>query len=287
MSTNVIVAKENAIAQREWSEEEVKLITDTVAKNASPNELKLFLYRCRNMGLDPLKPGMIYFVKYNQNQPGTIVVGIDGFRSQAAKTGKHTGTKRGVLRDDKGKCIGAWAEVYRSDWAHPAREEVSMQEYNTGKAQWSKMPETMIKKVAEAAALRMAFPDDLGGIYSQEEMDQAEPHVSHTARPLVEPPKPNVSPISDNKAEAQTIEARFLNEENVASKDYVVTFGKLKGKRLGDIPLDELKRYVSWILEQATIQNRPVSGIAAEFMRHAEVLMGVEAHKESDIEVPF
>jgi phage recombination protein Bet len=275
MSTQITV-KENAVTHREWTEDEIKLITDTVAKNASKDELKLFLYRCRNMGLDPLKPGQIYFVKYNPSQPGTIVIGIDGFRSQAAKTGKHTGTKRGVLRDDKGKCIGAWAEVYRSDWQHPAREEVSMQEYNTGKAQWSKMPETMIKKVAEAAALRMAFPDDLGGIYSQEEMDQAD--SQHIAKPLPQPEQPPQKPA---------IEGHFINEPNPESKDYVVTFGKLKGKRLGDIPLDELKRYVSWILEQATIQNRPVSGIAAEFMRHAETIMGVKPEKESEIEVPF
>jgi hypothetical protein len=36
------------------------------------------------------------------------------------------------------------------------------------------MKETMIKKVAEAAALRMAFPDDLGGTYINEEMAQAD-----------------------------------------------------------------------------------------------------------------
>ena len=37
---------------------------------------------------------------------------------------------------------------------------------------WGRMPETMIKKVAEAAALRMAFPADLSGVYADEEMPQ-------------------------------------------------------------------------------------------------------------------
>lgn len=158
----------------ELSKDQVALIKATVAKNATDDELKLFLYRCSQMGLDPLKPGQIYFIKYS-SAPGVMVVGIDGFRAKAEASGKHTGTKRGIIRDNKGVAIGAWCEVYRNDWTEPAREEVSLKEYNTGKSQWLKMPETMIKKVAEVAALRMAFPDLLGGLYSQEEMDQAEP----------------------------------------------------------------------------------------------------------------
>ena len=161
------------VKQGELTQAQIELIRKTVARDATNDELKLFLYRAESLGLDPLKPGQIYFIKYG-NSPGTIVVGIDGFRAKAVRTGKLSGIKRGVLRNDKGQCIGAWAEIYRSDWQHPAREEVNMQEYNTGKHNWLKMPETMIKKVAECAALRMAFPDDLGGVYAPEETGQAQ-----------------------------------------------------------------------------------------------------------------
>lgn len=150
----------------------MSLITATVAKGATPDELKLFLYRAQNLGLDPLKPGQIHFIKYGTG-PGTIVVGIDGFRAKASRTGKLAGIKRGAIHDEKGTLIGGWAEVFRTDWKEPAREEAPLKEYNTGKSQWAKMPETMIKKVAEVAALRMAFLDDLGGIYIPEEMEQA------------------------------------------------------------------------------------------------------------------
>lgn len=156
--------------------EQLDLVKRTIAKGATTDELKLFLYRCKSLGLDPLKPGQIYFIKYG-NGPGTIVVGIEGFRAKAARTGQLSGIERGVLRDDKGNCIGGWAKVYRKDWQHPASEEVSLSEYDTGRGSWAKMKETMIKKVAEAAALRMAFPDDLGGVYVKEEMDQAESPV--------------------------------------------------------------------------------------------------------------
>jgi len=151
--------------------EQLQLIKDVVAKNATTDELKLFLYRCKDLGLNPLKPGQIHFVKYG-NGPGSIVVGIEGFRAKAHSTGKVEGIKRGILRDASGQCIGGWAEVHRKDWKLPAREEVALSEYHTGKNPWTRMPETMIKKVAEASALRMAFPDELGGVYSQEEMNQ-------------------------------------------------------------------------------------------------------------------
>lgn len=154
-----------------WTPDQLKLITDVVAKGATPDELKLFLYRCNKMGLDPLKAGQIFFIKYG-NSPGTIVVGIEGFRSRASKTGKLRGIKRGVLRDEAGVCTGAWAKVRRSDWDEPAEAEVSLAEYTTGKNNWATKPETMIQKVAEAAALRMAFPDELGDAYSPEEMDK-------------------------------------------------------------------------------------------------------------------
>jgi phage recombination protein Bet len=156
----------------QMTQEQIKLITETVAKGASPDELKLFLYRCQNLGLDPLKPGQIHFVKYGSG-PGTIVVGIEGFRAIAGRTGMLSGVERGVTRDGNGKAVAGWAKVFRKDWTHHAYEEVPMVEYNTGKGPWQKMPETMIKKVAEAAALRMAFPDQVGGIYAPEEMDQA------------------------------------------------------------------------------------------------------------------
>lgn len=173
----------------DFTPQQMDLITRTIAKGATQDELKLFLYRCKNLGLDPLKPGQIHFVKYS-NGPGTIVVGIEGFRVTAHRTGKLSGIKRGALKDEAGKLIGAWAEVYRTDWTHPAREEVPLDEYDMKRGPWSKMPETMIKKVAEAAALRMAFPEALGGVYEASEMDQADRGNSGVGPVRPEQPEP-------------------------------------------------------------------------------------------------
>ena len=191
MSNLVPVNQEQSLASQ-YTAEQLQLITSTVAKGASQQELQLFLYRCKLMGLNPLKPGQIHFVKYGTN-PGTIVVGIEGFRSIAGRTGKLSGIERGVNKDQDGKAIEGWAKVYRSDWGHPAFETVPMAEYNTGKAMWAKMPETMIKKVAECAALRMAFPDDLGGVYESAELDQAtkNPHAPSNMQPSDEDGDPD------------------------------------------------------------------------------------------------
>jgi len=164
--------KQMTLAEKfNYTEKQMHLIRTKVCKNASDEELEHFFYKCTALKLDPLM-GQIYFVKFG-NSPGTIIIGIDGYRMRAQATGKLNGIKRGVIRDSKtGKCTGAWADVYRKDWEHPIHEEVPLEEYMCEKPNWKKMPETMIKKVAEAAALRMAFPDAYNGIYVQEEMDR-------------------------------------------------------------------------------------------------------------------
>ncbi len=241
----------------DFTQSQMALITSTVAKGASPDELKLFLYRAKNMGLDPLKPGQIHFVKYG-NGPGSIVVGIEGFRSIAHRTGKLAGIKRGPIKDDSGQLIGAWAEVYRVDWQHPAREEVPLSEYNAGTPVWRKMPETMIKKVAECAALRMAFPNDLGGVYAPEEMDQAtSPAQSLSIKP----------------------------EQPMANDGYTDTawrfkFGKFKGRTVEEIYNDPaqgpkvLKSYVDWLVDDAYKKGQSISPNAKEVIDNVEAFLG-------------
>ena len=220
----------------EFSQSQIELIKSTVAKGATNDELMLFLHRCRSMGLDPLKPGMVHFIKYG-NSPGTIVVGVDGFRSRALLTRKHVGTKRGLLFDAKGYLIGAWCEVYRSDWQHPAREEILRSEYDTQKAMWAKMPATMCKKVAEVAALRIAFPDELSGLYSHEEMDQA-----NDERVISEDPNPWNTIIPQHWKSKDA--GKTFRELGVDGVSRLIGFLKTKAK-----PSDENKR----LLERADL----------------------------------
>lgn len=239
-----------------YTPEQMRLITDVVAKGASREELQLFLYRCKSLGLDPLKPGQIYFVKYG-NSPGTIVVGIDGLRAKAARTGKLCGIKRGTTRNDQGVLTGAWAEVFRTDWKEPAREEVELSEYTTGKAMWAKMPSTMLRKVAEAAALRMAFPDDLGGVYEHSEMDQAE-----DTRPSV----------------SRALEQPIDGQDGHLADIYYIPFGKWKGRTVEQVYRDHgrdgIHNYLAYLESTAQKDNKPIQGVVKEFIEQCEAYIG-------------
>jgi hypothetical protein len=51
----------------------------------------------------------------------------------------------------------------------PFSHEAVFSEFNTGQQKWQTMPFQMIAKVAEAFALRKAFPTKLGGLHIEEE----------------------------------------------------------------------------------------------------------------------
>ncbi len=272
------------------TDEQMDLIKNTVAKGATDNELKLFLYRCKEIGLDPLKPGQIFFIKYGSG-PGTIVIGRDGFRARAASIGLHTGTKVGIIRDDKGHCLGAWCEVYRKDWKEPAREEVSLREYDTGKGQWAKMPETMIKKVAEVAALRMAFPDQLSGLYSSDEMDQATPITIKAEEPktvrlpvktvadLVQDKGPSLQEALKNDQSTHALGFRVPQgfESPLDPGEYVAQVGRaggpIIGQRIKDINPDDLMGFMKWLRrggKDGASQDFLGQSLVQEFIVHAE-----------------
>ncbi|MCI8469325.1 MAG: phage recombination protein Bet [Eggerthellaceae bacterium] len=71
--------------------------------------------------------------------------------------------------------IGAWAAVYVDGFVEPVRVEVSLNEYDQHRALWKSKPATMIDKVAQAQALRKAFPDLFTGTYEPSEVGLDEP----------------------------------------------------------------------------------------------------------------
>lgn len=161
-----------------FSEEQVALIKSTIAQGASDDELRLFLHQCQRTGLDPMSR-QIYFMK--RQGKVTIQVSIDGFRAIAERSGDYAGQDEPVwAQDDKGK---SYCKVtvyrFRGETRYPAAVGVAYwDEYCPPKGQdfmWQKMPRTMLAKVAEALALRKAYPNDLSGLYTGDEMAQAAP----------------------------------------------------------------------------------------------------------------
>ena len=173
-----------------WTPEQTQLICNTIAVGCSSDELKLFAYACQRTGLDPFSR-QIYAIRRAGKM--TIQSGIDGLRSIAERTGELDGSETYWIGLD-----GTWQDVwladkppaaakviiYRKGCAHPFTGVARFADYNAGQGLWSKMPATMIAKCAEALVLRKAFPANLSGVYTTDEMEQAEEvTVTHVAAP--------------------------------------------------------------------------------------------------------
>ena len=155
---------------------------------ASPRELQTLLAIVKNRNLNPFTKE-VYFIKYGNN-PAQIVVSKDAFMKRAEQNQNYDGfesgviyedekgelkTKKGVILPRKATLIGGWCEVHRKDRSRPVYREVELSAYNTHKNWWQKAPGQMIEKVAIVAAVRDAFSENVGGLYTADEMEQAAP----------------------------------------------------------------------------------------------------------------
>jgi phage recombination protein Bet len=163
-----------------WTEEDKRLIKETVARGTTDSEFKLFLYTAAKYNLDPLVK-QVWCVKYDKS-PAAIFTGRDGFLSIAHRSGQFDGMQTEAIREE-GKLMGAKCTVWRRDMSHPFIVDVPLSEYNSGRSNWAKMPETMIKKVAESQALRRAF--DVSGIYAPEEFPEQPVTPSDTKKNII------------------------------------------------------------------------------------------------------
>jgi phage recombination protein Bet len=185
MSAIVLKPSSEQIPRAAW-EEKIDLIKSTVAKGATDTELELFLYQARKSGLDPLARQIHCVRRWNakaEKMEMAIQTGIDGYRLIADRTGKYCGSDEPI--DSYGEdglllksTVTIWKMIDGQRCGFTASARWS--EYYPGDKQgfmWRKMPHVMLSKCAEALALRKAFPAELSGLYTFEEMAQAGPQV--------------------------------------------------------------------------------------------------------------
>lgn len=181
-------------------------------------EIMMFLSLCKYRNLNPFIRD-VYLIKYGK-QPAAMVIAKDAYLKRAFQHPDFGGHKAGIIYQDKagevkftegflpvdGKLLGGWAEVYVKSWPFPLRIEVSYQEYvgrkfdGTINRTWSEKPSTMIRKVALVQALREAFPDTCGGLFTQDELGDLGGHGEDqvTQSPVIDiPASASVSEESD------------------------------------------------------------------------------------------
>jgi len=191
----------------DFSDKQIALIKSQIAPKATDSELQLFLYQAKRTGLDPLTR-QIYAIHRacKENVKGewvwvnkmSIQTSIDGFRVIAERSGDYAGQDEPLFVEENGKLIYCKVAVYRfrGDVRYQAAvgvaywsEYVQTDKDNNPSGLWKKMPHTMLAKVAEALALRKAYPQDLSGLYTGDEMAQAEepkPSVVEEVKPPVD-----------------------------------------------------------------------------------------------------
>lgn len=227
MSTDLAVRPGSDLAfksgQTFFDEKQLAALRQLGVKDASNGDLAVFFHVCGRTGLDPFSKQIYMISRWTKDGPRqTIQTGIDGYRLIARRAAKASGEDLSYSDTEWCGPDGKWADVWLPD-EHPFavkqviyrgesrfsavalwREYVQTNKDGSPNSMWSRMAAAMLAKCAEAAVLRKAFPQDLSGIYVDEEMpgDDAPPPPTDWRlqnEPPDEPAKPATTRMSRAK----------------------------------------------------------------------------------------
>lgn len=167
------------------NKETVKALIMTTFKGLQPEVMKQAMVEgyLRGFDLKAFLDKQVYAVPFGDSY--ALVTSIDRLRRIAAQNGQvGKGEPVFEMAADGVGIMACSITVKRRVGADLAEftSKVYFAEYASKKPIWLSKPRTMIAKVAEAHALRMAFPEEMNQEYIAEEFDQKE-------KPATEAPK--------------------------------------------------------------------------------------------------
>lgn len=186
MTQLTVVTQSNNLNMWECSEQ-LTQIKEIYGKDLSLGEFNTLVQIGKATKLNPFLRE-IWAVKYGNN-PASIFIGRDGYRKNAQANPDYDyhlvdavyandqfeivdgEVRHRYTLKERGHLVGAYCSIKRRSSSKAIYVYVDLKEYTTGKSQWQQRPATMIKKVAEAQALRMAFQELFAGTYGEEEAD--------------------------------------------------------------------------------------------------------------------
>ena len=192
MTTDSTLATRPQVASLDFTDEQRQMIRDTYANGANDREFSVLIEIAKKRRLDPMLRQIHFVQRWNTDLKRMVwapQVSIDGLRAIAQRTGLYDGQDEPTFEDRNGELYVCKVRVYRRDWPsnRPAVGVAYWSEYvQTTKdgsvtRMWRQMPHVMLSKVAESIALRKAFPEDCGGLYTDDEMGQADNDAPRTA----------------------------------------------------------------------------------------------------------
>lgn len=185
------------VARRGITEPQWRTLANNLFPGADSNSVLMVWDYCVARKLDPMKkPCHIVPMRVKDSKSGdyiwrdVVMPGIYEYRTTAMRTGFYLGQSEaefGPEVDYLGVKAPAWCRIVVYRWNEKAQQRgefparvmfaeaaATTKDKKTGDLyvndRWTKAPQQMLEKCTEAAALRKAFPDELGGTHTGDEM---------------------------------------------------------------------------------------------------------------------
>lgn len=270
--------------QSGFTPDQVKLIKSQImGGKGTDNELAFFLHICKETSLNPFTRQIYFVMRWDSNQQkevGQVQVSIDGLRTIAERSSEYRGQTKPEWCGDDGVWVDVWLKkipptaarvgIYRKDFIEAIYAVARYDAYaarkkdGTPTAMWAKMPDVMLSKCAESLALRKAFPQDLSGLYSGEEMEQADNAVIKQTMPVPKPaPLPDPPPIIVVEV-VDDLKDRLLSCQTSEELKDIVEAECPKGSAMRMQYSDVIRKKLDELTIQAQQKAKPVAEVKPE-----------------------
>jgi len=253
-----------ALAGMTYSRDQIDLIKRTVAKGANDDELKLFLHLSKKTGLDPFAK-QIHCVKRWSTDVNSYVMtaqtGIDGYRLIAERTGRYAPGKEPSFHTEGGQLVSATAYVMKlvgDKWFEVAAsafydEYVAKKKDGSPNVMWATKPRIMLAKCAESLALRRAFPAELSGLYTEDEISTTTNYAAPETEKPAETARSHGADKTLTPGELKYFHSAITKmgvDKEIVKAEMKERFNKSTSKELTRTEADELIKWVSGIRQE-------------------------------------